>query len=441
MKVKRTGKFKVKASHPDYEMIKVHTIEAKEIYNYANYIIRQLYFKNSENHDYSMEFIYEYPELNEDFEIYLKENSQFTSTFYRIICSFSRIKGHSLNSKMVQNVVDTLKRDWKSYWKLLKLKTGGKYDKPVSIPRYKKKYSVVEYNPQVLSRTKLKNGYVSTARMNEGFKIPKFYKEYSCKSARALWKNASLYMEIVYEKEIPEAKSNKKAASIDLGGKILMAVAYNFNRRGICISANMLRSLNHYYNKMIGTMTSLLPKGIKISKAIQNLWRKRDEQIRNLLGYYANRLVEELALLNVSKLIIGKDKEQKNGINLHSELENRNFCMIPFNKLIEILKYKCQENGIECIEQEESYTSKASFLDNDYIPVYGEENDKYEFSGWRNGRIYKIKGKNQRIHADLNGALNIMRKAGHELIDNIPSFKKNWIFPIGKYKVNNLSYS
>ena len=441
MKVKRAGKFKVKASHPDYEMIKVHTIEAKEIYNYANYIIRQLYFKNSENHDYSMEFIYEYPELNEDFEIYLKENSQFTSTFYRIICSFSRIKGHSLNSKMVQNVVDTLKRDWKSYWKLLKLKTGGKYDKPVSIPRYKKKYSVVEYNPQVLSRTKLKNGYVSTARMNEGFKIPKFYKEYSCKSARALWKNASLYMEIVYEKEIPEAKSNKKAASIDLGGKILMAVAYNFNRRGICISANMLRSLNHYYNKMIGTMTSLLPKGIKISKAIQNLWRKRDEQIRNLLGYYANRLVEELALLNVSKLIIGKDKEQKNGINLHSELENRNFCMIPFNKLIEILKYKCQENGIECIEQEESYTSKASFLDNDYIPVYGEENDKYEFSGWRNGRIYKIKGKNQRIHADLNGALNIMRKAGHELIDNIPSFKKNWIFPIGKYKVNNLSYS
>ena len=441
MKVKRTGKFKVKASHPDYEMIKVHTIEAKEIYNYANYIIRQLYFKNSENHDYSMEFIYEYPELNEDFEIYLKENSQFTSTFYRIICSFSRIKGHSLNSKMVQNVVDTLKRDWKSYWKLLKLKTGGKYDKPVSIPRYKKKYSVVEYNPQVLSRTKLKNGYVSTARMNEGFKIPKFYKEYSCKSARTLWKNDFLYMEIVYEKEIPETISNERIASIDLGGKILMAVAYNFNRRGICISANMLRSLNHYYNKMIGTMASLLPKGIKISKAIQNLWRKRDEQIRNLLGYYANRLVEELALLNVSKLIIGKDKEQKNGINLHSELENRNFCMIPFNKLIEILKYKCQENGIECIEQEESYTSKASFLDNDYIPVYGEENDKYEFSGWRNGRIYKIKGKNQRIHADLNGALNIMRKAGHELIDNIPSFKKNWIFPIGKYKVNNLSYS
>ena len=111
MRVKRTGRFKVKASHPDYELIKIHTIEAKEIYNYANYIIRQLYFKNSKNHKYSLDFIYEYPELNEDFEIYLKENNQFTSTFYRIICSFSRIKGHSLNSKMVQNIVDVLKRD------------------------------------------------------------------------------------------------------------------------------------------------------------------------------------------------------------------------------------------------------------------------------------------------------------------------------------------
>ena len=441
MKIKRTGKFRVRKSHPDYELIKIHTVEAKEIYNYANYIIRQIFFKNSGNHKYSLEFIHEYSELEEDFETYLKENGQFTSTFYRIICSFSRIKEHSLNSKMVQNVVDTLKRDWKSHWKLLKLKIEWKYDKPVSIPRYKKKYSTVEYNPQVISRTKLKNEYVGTAKMNEGFKIPKFYKEYSCKSARALWKNNEMYMEIIYEKEAPEKKSNKKVASIDLGGKILMAVAYNFNRRGISISANMLRSLNHYYNKVIGTMTSILPKGTKISNAIKNLWRKREEQIRNLLGYYANRLVKELASLNVSKLIIGKNKEQKQEIDLRSKLENRNFCMIPFNKLIEILRYKCEENGIECTEQEESYTSRASFLDNDFIPVYGEEDWKYEFSGWRNGRIYKIKGKNQRIHADLNGALNIMRKAGYELSEDIPSLKKAWIFPVGKYKVKNFKYS
>ena len=341
---------------------------------------------------------------------------------------------------MVQGIVNILKRDWKSYWKLLKLKISGKCDKNVNIPRYKKKYSTVEYNPQVISKTKLKNGYAGTAGMNEGFKIPNFYKEYTCKSARALWENNEMYMEVIYEREVPETKSNEKVASIDLGGKILMAVAYNFNRRGICISANMLRSLNHYYNKVIGVMTSVLPKGRKISDAIRNLWRKREEQIRNLLGYYANKLVEELASLNVAKLIIGKNKEQKQGIDLHSKLENRNFCMIPFNKLIEILRYKCEENGIECIEQEESYTSKASFLDNDFIPVHGEEDRKYEFSGWRNGRIYKIKGKNQKIHADLNGAFNIMRKADHELLEKVNFLDNKWIFPIGKFKTKNLNY-
>ncbi len=441
MKMKRTGRFKVKMSHPDYEMIRNHTIEAMEIYNYANYVIRQLYFKNSGNHKYSLEFIHEYPELSEDFNSYLSEKLQFTSTFYRIICEFARIKEYSLNSKMVQGIVNILKRDWKSYWKLLKLKINGKYDKNVNIPRYKKKYSAVEYNSQVISRAKLKNGYVGTARMKEGFKIPKFYREYNCKSARALWKNDFLYMEIIYEKEAPETKLNRKVASIDLGGKILMAVAYNFNRRGISISANMLRSLNHYYNKMISTMTSILPKGIKISDAIRNLWRKREEQIRNLLGYYANRLIEEFKSLGITKLVIGKNKEQKQEINLYSKVENRNFCMIPFNKLIEILRYKCEENGIECTEQEESYTSKASFLDSDFIPVYGNEDGKYEFSGWRNGRTYKIKGKNQKIHADLNGALNIMRKAGYELVENIPSFKRNWIFPAGKFKVKNFNYA
>ena len=440
MKVKRTGRFKVKKSHPDYELIKLQTIEAKEIYNYANYIIRQLFFKKSGKENFSLNFINEYPELNEDFEFYLKENIQFTSTFYRIICEFTRIKEYSLNSKMVQNVVDVLKRDWKSYWKLLKLKINGKYEKSVNIPRYKRKYSTVEYNPQTISKTKLKNGYFGTPKMEEGFKIPNFYKEYDLKSARAIWKNDSLYMEVIYEKEITEKNKNEKVASIDLGGKILMAVAYNFNRRGISISANMLRSINHYYNKMIGIMTSLLPKGIKISGAIQNMWKKREEQIRNLLGYYANKLIKEFKLIGIDKFIIGKNKEQKQEIDFHSKLENRNFCMIPFNKLIEILKYKCEENGIECMEQEESYTSKANFLNNDFIPVYGEENREYEFSGWRNGRTYKIKGKNQKIHADLNGALNIMRKAGHELIEDIPSFKKNWIFPVGKFKVKNLNY-
>ena len=54
---------------------------------------------------------------------------------------------------------------------------------------------------------------------------------------------------------------------------------------------------------------------------------------------------------------------------------------------------------------------------------------------------YKIKKKNQRIHADLNGAFNIMRKAGHELLEKVNFLNNNWIFPVGKFKVKKLNYA
>lgn len=77
-----------------------------------------------------------------------------------------------------------------------------------------------------------------------------------------------------------------------------------------------------------------------------------------------------------------------------------------------MIQYKCKLQGINVLIQEESYTSKASFIDNDKIPVY-KKNDKktYEFSGKRIKRgLYKTKN-GLIINADVNGSLNIMRKA------------------------------
>jgi putative transposase len=68
--------------------------------------------------------------------------------------------------------------------------------------------------------------------------------------------------------------------------------------------------------------------------------------------------------------------------------------------------------GIKVILQEESYTSKASFLDLDHIPVYGKEGKKKPtFSGKRVKRgMYKSKS-GRMFNADVNGSFNIMRKA------------------------------
>ena len=110
MKVKRVVKFNIKKSHIDYQYIKVQLIESKEIYNFANYILRQIYFKNTNNYKYSLNFINDYPSLKELFLQYIEENKQFTTLFYKIICEFSKLKQYSINSKIVQNIVDKLKK-------------------------------------------------------------------------------------------------------------------------------------------------------------------------------------------------------------------------------------------------------------------------------------------------------------------------------------------
>lgn len=89
---------------------------------------------------------------------------------------------------------------------------------------------------------------------------------------------------------------------------------------------------------------------------------------------------------------------------------NQKFVHIPFNTFISQLKYKCLIKGIEVIEQEESYTSKASFVDNDDIPVYGKLNHEPQFSGKRIYRgLYETKDR-FRLNADINGSYNILVK-------------------------------
>jgi len=100
MTVKRVVKFNIKKNHVDYNYIKQQLIESKEIYNYANYIIRQLFFKNSKNHQFSLDFVDEYPELKDLFTKYIEEDKQFTTLFYKIIRKFARLKDFLLILKL-----------------------------------------------------------------------------------------------------------------------------------------------------------------------------------------------------------------------------------------------------------------------------------------------------------------------------------------------------
>lgn len=429
MIVKRVVKFNIKKNHVDYNYIKQQLIESKEIYNYANYIIRQIFFKKSKNHQFSLDFVDEYPELKDLFIKYIEEDKQFTTLFCKIIRKFAKLKEFSINSKIVQGIIYKLKSDWNSYWALFDLVKNGQYDKPINIPKYKKQYNLVEYGNQVLSKKKLKLGFIGSDKMKQGFKLSKKQKDLNCKCFRIFYKNNNFICELIYEKEInDQTVSTDKTASIDLGLENLFTVAFNYNKKGISFKGTKLKSINQYFNKEKSKLQSLLPKNEYCSKRILHLFYKREEQLRNVIGFYSNRLMELLVKEGISILVIGHNKNWKDKINI-GKVNNQNFVSIPFNKVIDIIKYKAEDFGIKCIEQEESYTSKASFLDNDNIPTFNEdENQKHTFSGKRITRnLYQTKN-NQIIDADLNGALNIMKKANVKTLTPLDYLKFDNIF-------------
>ena len=428
MKVKRVVKFNIKKSHIDYDYIRIQLIESKEIYNFANYILRQIYFKNTNNHKYSLEFVNEYPSLKDLFLQYIEENKQFTTLFYKIVCEFSKLKRYSINLKIVQNIVDKLKSDWASYWALLKAKKDKTYNKKINIPTYKKKYNLVEYNNQVMSKKKLKLGYIGTDKMQQGIKIAKKHQDLNCKCFRIYEKHDKLVCELIYEKDITKVEKTDKVASIDLGLENLFTIAFNYNKKGISIKGTKLKAVNQYFNKLKASLQSILPQKQYTSKLINQLMYKREEQLRNYIGYYTNQLIEILKKEKISKLIVGYNKNWKQNINI-GKANNQNFVNIPFRKILDILKYKLEENGIECKEQEESYTSQSSYLDNDNIPTYHKGDlQAYIFSGKRITRnLYQSK-QGKIINADLNGALNILKKSGERLIEELDYLQFNHIF-------------
>ena len=115
---------------------------------------------------------------------------------------------------------------------------------------------------------------------------------------------------------------------------------------------------------------------LTVKKAYDELEREGFIVIRQGLGTFVTTMNQEILKdEKISKLVVGYNKEWKQEINIGSK-NNQNFVSIPFRKILDILKYKLEDNGIEYKEQEESYTSKASYLDNDNIPIYKEETEE-----------------------------------------------------------------
>src|SRR5947207_83670 len=145
---------------------------------------------------------------------------------------------------------------------------------------------------------------------------------------------------------------------------------------------------------------------------------KRNRRIDNYIYTASKRIIDVLVKLGIGVLVIGKNDGWKQEANM-GKRTNQNFVQIPHARFIAMLTYKAGLVGIRVEITEESYTSKASLLDLDPLPVHNKGNEKHTFSGKRVKRgLYRAKD-GRKINADINGSGNIIRKVAPDAFSEV----------------------
>ena len=225
---------------------------------------------------------------------------------------------------------------------------------------------------------------------------------------------------LVYQVKDQSVKAGSHSAAVDFGVDNTMAVVTDTGD-SIIFKGEYIKSINQHFNKQKAWRISVMSKGSATttrvwSKKLDQLSAYRTNYIRDCFHKMSRRLMEWCKSHKVGYLVLGSNKFWKQETNM-GKCSNQNFVSIPFEMLKSMIESKSNEYGIAVIRQEESYTSKASFLDLDFIPVYSKEepDKKYRFSGRRTHRgLYKSKSGTL-MNADINGAANILRKAGYDV--------------------------
>ena len=392
-----TERHLIKPNHELYATLDGLTFKAKNLYNHGLYLYRQSYFEYKKNPDKP---VLSWAEIDKSL----------------------RKQGHddirALPSKVANAVLKNLGENISSFWKLVRLKReGGLVQKP-NLPGYLHKVDgryPVSFNYQTFGKKRGSNNELFLCP--KGINLPIPTKVTSPKQVRIVPSRNNFIIEVIYDAKEQELKSTSKYAGIDLGVDNFATVTFSTKNQPLIIKGLELKSINQGYNRLIAKAQSLLPETCKTSKSIHRLWSRRSwiltTKIHQITAFLATLFDE----MQIEKVFIGKNNNWKQKLPFGKKVKQR-FAFLPYETFIEQLQYKCRLRGIAVITQEESYTSKASFLDGDDIPVYGEV-DNPRFSGRRIKRgLYKT-SKGQMINADVNGSYNILKKG---LVNNHLSF-------------------
>ncbi|MEG3858515.1 transposase [Microcoleus sp. herbarium12] len=360
--------------------------KSKNLYNAANYVIRQ-------------SFIYGWGYVN-------------YNEMSRLMKFHEAYK--AMPAKVSQQILMVIDKNWQSFFEAAKAyKTdSSKFTGRPKLPKYKDKMkgrNLLVYTIQAISRKFINKGIIKLSGTELSIKT-KVNPDRICQ-VRLVPKCDCYVVEVIYDESESTAKNNNFAAGIDLGLNNL--VALTSNQPGfvpLLINGRPLKSINQFYNKRCSRLQSQLKGNCKTSPRIQRLTRCRHQKVDNYLHHTSRTIVDILVAQQIGTLVIGKNAQWKTDINIGKQT-NQNFVSIPHARLIEMLEYKAFLVGIKVIVQEESFTSKANFIGLDSIPVYGKTEKKPVFTGKRIKRgLYKT-STGQLINSDVNGSFNILRKA------------------------------
>lgn len=366
---------------------------AKNLYNQAVYNIRQYYFDEGK--------YFNYVENNK----LLKSSENYKT----------------LNSNMAQQILKEVDGVFKSFFGLLKLKSKGEYKEKVKLPKYLPKNS---FTTLVVGFVRLNENtfilpYSQSYKKNHKpikINIPPLLLDKNIKEIRIIPKFNARFFEIQYTYQIENEQRNldkNNALAIDLGVNNLATCVTNRGKSFI-VDGKKLKSINQWFNKYNAKLQSIKDKqdyGKALTMKQKYIWNKRNNKVNDYLSKSARIIINYCLENNIGTLVCGYNNDFQRNSDI-GKRNNQNFVNIPFSKLQSKLEYLCEFYGIKYVDQEESYTSKASFFDMDIIPEYKEkDNIEYSFSGKRVRRgMYKTL-KGYILNADVNGALNILKKS------------------------------
>ena len=386
--IQQVEKHVIKKSHPYYTMFCEYTHLAKNLYNHANYLVRNEFAETGKWLRYSK------------LDKLLREDLEFPD--YRNMPS----------AQSAQQVLRLLETNWKIFFNSIKdwSKNKEKYSGQPRLPKYKPKDGKMVL-PLTNQQVKVKGGLLHFPKSFCGFTVKprcitldNFEK---INQVRLVPKGQSFCLEVVYTILVDSelCSDNGRYMSIDLGLDNLATVVTNTGLNPIIVNGKGLKSNNQYYNKKMAHYQSIAKQmnNQYYTNRLYKLTQKRNLKVDDYLHKASRYIVDSALEHQINTIVIGNNKNWKRSSSL-GKVTNQAFVSIPHQKLIDKICYKAELCGIQVILTEESYTSGTSFLDNE-LPEKSYYNKKRRVK-----RGLFVSNKGIKINADVNAAYQIMKK-------------------------------